>query len=175
MSTDDLSKLRGELAEEGLTDRPPENPEPLALIVGSPEDVSTEAKIDKKGTEITAHYEVARQVADLMKQGLSVPAIEKEMHLTLEGPNRNMAISEKLQKILVYEMNPDMRKRAVKARLNQVLIEGDFDQAVKAAKEIANDPEVGLAPQQSGTQVGVAINFSEETLSLFAKLSDEKQ
>lgn len=147
--------------------------DPASFDLPQVPDGPLEVSVDSKGKEIAAHESVARQVADLLKAGIGIHEAEKQAHVQVTGPKANQQVRERLEQILKYEMPADERRRTVRARLNEVLIEGDFDQAVKAAKLIADDPEVNISQQPPG--VSVQIDFSKATLELFQQVEDEER
>lgn len=128
-------------------------------------------------SEKTATGSVAKQVAEMMYKGatkdqaLKVLGVEDhQVDLTELVRQTNMFL------VKTYAFPDEARRQIVKAALNKVLTEAvadnDHEMIIKASKEIASDPDVGLkAPPQNVINISLdkvqdALNKADSIIDL---------
>lgn len=104
----------------------------------------------KKQSAHEAGTIAAKKFVDAVKAGADPEEAAKEMGIPPDLWNKVKGqVSHKLS---MFHFGPALRRELVRARLNEILLMGDYDQSMKAAAQIAKDPSVGLENTVTGGQ-----------------------
>jgi len=115
--------------------------------------------LEQRGKRNTPKSKVARKLVELVKEGATPDKAARLLDLDLKSPD-NWAIVDQVRGLLKdYAAKPELDRELVRATRRKAMLESlrpdateegpNFDIALKAANQIASDPEVGLtAPPQ---------------------------
>jgi len=102
----------------------------------------------------------ARRVIDLVQEGVSPAEALKRVPGAPKDLLNRADVQAVLNDLAEYSLAPQVRREAVRSTLNKVLIESaqgtepiDRKLAIDAAKEIAQDPDVGLRTTQGAVPI----------------------
>jgi hypothetical protein len=110
-----------------------------------------------------SRVEVIRAAAfiESVKDGASATEAARLAGTTLAEIEHDPVIMAAVRHLVKeYSLDSATRKRTLRAKLNKILLEGDDKDALQAAKQIADDPEMGMG---SGPTVAVQMNFNDTT------------
>lgn len=115
--------------------------------------------LEQRGKRKSPTNKVAKKLVDLVKEGSTPEKAARLLDLDLKSPD-NWAIVDQVRGLLRdYAAKPELDRELVRATRRKAMLESlrpdateegpNFDIALKAANQIASDPEVGLtaAPQ----------------------------
>lgn len=112
-------------------------------------------------SEKTSTGQVAKKLAEMLYNGVSKETALKTLGIEeFEVDTRKLAIEANSFLVQNYTFPDEARRMIVKAALNKLLTDailaGDIDTALKASKQIASDPDVGLtAPPQNVVNISL--------------------
>jgi hypothetical protein len=120
-------------------------------------------------SEKTATGQIAKKLIELINNGVSKDVAMKTLGVEAHQINlRELMVETNAQLLRDYSIPDEARRMVVKASLNKVLTEaiqaGDIDSILKASKQIASDPDVGLTapPQQT---INISLDKAAEALN----------
>lgn len=120
-------------------------------------------------SEKTATGHIAKKLIELIAQGVTKENAMKALGVEAHQINlRELMVETNAQLLTNYAIPDETRRLMVKAALNKVLTEaiqaGDPETILKASKQIASDPDVGLtaAPQNV---INISLDKAAEALN----------
>ena len=150
-----------ETAREKAKAEPYEPPCPL------PDD--TPAYVIPNNEKRQVYAEIVKDVVD----GAPLEEAAKSRGLSSQIVSRDPLMHSMLSKLLkTFYLPGHIRREVVRARLNQILLSDDDRAALAAAKQISEDPEVGIRASGSQT-VNIGI-FSPEVSALIESIASDK-
>ncbi len=159
-----------DLSRERLLSADPAAPAEAELIGEESETELEGLKTDTNDTKKITAIDTVRKFNNLIESGVPPETAAKKVEKELVTFGNREEVIKKLQDIMVnFSFSADVVRAAVRASRMKVLIEAlaneDPDMALKAAKQIASDPEVGLeAPPV--TNVNLEIRAIKDLLDL---------
>lgn len=150
-------------------------PEPLIAAADSVDVLSGEAAGTIMADPATTLSFVQKVRAESFLEGLEAgnsPTRAAQMAGTTLQEIQNDPATMELVTGLVKQFSLDSvtRKKVLRAKLNQVLLQGNDKDALTAAKQIADDPEMGMNSRVP--QVAVQMNFDARTKAVLDTVGD---
>jgi hypothetical protein len=129
-------------------------------------------KPKKKLTEVRkAKVEAAIAVLD---SGGTIKDAAKAGHIPYNEISKDLAVANRaLDLIRGYKMTAEMRKSLTRAKLNQILLDGDTKDSLAAAKIISEDPEVALTSHAPQATINLGV-FGDDTKVVLDNLPELK-
>ena len=120
-------------------------------------------------SEKTATGQIAKKLIELINQGVNKENAMKALGIEAHQIDiRALMVETNAQLLRDFSIPDEARRLVVKASLNKILTEaiqaGDSEMVLKASKQIASDPDVGLtaAPQQV---INISLDKAAEALN----------
>ena len=120
-------------------------------------------------SEKSAQGQIAKKLAEMLYSGISKESAMKSLGVQPHEINmRELMIETNSFLLSTYTFPDEARRLMVKASLNKVLTEAiqsnDIDTILKASKQIASDPDVGLtAPPQN--VINISLEKAQDALN----------
>lgn len=118
----------------------------------------------------------AEAFLECLKEGMSKSEAAEAVGADLAELKRDPAVMEAAKSLIRrYRFSAAERKELARAKLNQIMLEGEDKVALQAVKLIGEDVEVGLTVH-GGPQVNVAVGvFSQDAAQVLDKATGEME
>ena len=118
----------------------------------------------------------AEAFLECLKEGMTKTEAAEAVGADLNQLKRDPAVMEAAKSLIRrYKFSAAERKELARAKLNQIMLEGEDKVALQAVKLIGEDSEVGLTVH-GGPQVNVSVGvFSQDAAQVLDKASEDME